>query len=66
MDDDPEGDGAAGFRCACSVKVIAGIEDPVVIKRILGHFDRRAGQLPLAFGKGAPAPPQFEPPGLKE
>ena len=33
-----------------AVKVIASIEDPVVIKRILDHLDRRAGQQPLALG----------------
>jgi hypothetical protein len=29
------------------VKVIASIEDPVVIKRILDHLDRRAREPPL-------------------
>jgi len=42
------------------VKVIASIEDPAVIKQILDHLDRRAGQPPLAFGRLARAPPQGE------
>jgi hypothetical protein len=48
------------------VKVIASIEDPGVIKQILDHLDRRAGQQPLAFGPQARAPPQGKLPGLKE
>ncbi len=48
------------------MKVIASIEDPGVIKQILEHWDRRAGQQPLAFGPLARAPPQGEPPGLEE
>jgi transposase len=31
-------------HCGGSVKVIASIEDPVVIKQILEHLDRRVGQ----------------------
>ncbi len=53
-------------HCGGSVKVTASIEDPVVIKQILEHLDRRAGQQPLAFGKLARAPPQRELPGFKE
>jgi hypothetical protein len=46
------------------VKVIASIEDPGVIKQILDHLDRRAGQQLLGFGPLARAPPQGELPGL--
>jgi hypothetical protein len=52
-------------HCGGSVKVIVSIEDPVVIKRILEHLDRRAGKPPLAFGPLARAPPQGELPGLR-
>ena len=48
-------------RCGGSVKVIATIEDPGVIRQILDHLHRRAGQLPLAR-----APPQGELPGFKD
>jgi len=51
-------------HCGGNVKVIASIEDPVVIKQVLEHLDRRAGQQPLAFGPQARAPPQGELPGL--
>jgi hypothetical protein len=53
-------------HCGGRVKVIASIEDPVVIKRILEHLSRHAGQQPLVFGPRARAPPQGELPGLKE
>jgi len=53
-------------HCGGRVKVIASIEDPVVIKRILDHLGRRAGQQPLVFGPQARAPPQGELPGLKD
>ena len=39
-------------RCGAAVKIIAGIEDPLVIKKILDHLDTRslapasANQLP--------------------
>jgi len=52
--------------CAGAVRIIACIEDPVVIRQILEHLDRRAGQQPLAFGKLARGPPQGEPPGFKD
>lgn len=48
-----------------AVKVIASIEDPVVIKRILNHLEQRAGQQPLHV-RPARAPPQGELPGLKD
>jgi len=51
-------------HCSGSVKVIASIEDPVVIKQIVEHLDRRAGQQPLVFGPLARAPPRGELPGL--
>ena len=46
--------------------VIASIEDPVVIKQILEHLDRRAGHQPLVFGPLARAPPQGELPSFKD
>ena len=52
--------------CGGAVRIIACIEDPVVIRQILEHLDRRAGQQPLAFGKLARGPPQGEPPGFKD
>ena len=51
-------------HCGGRVKVIASIEDPGVIKQIIEHLNRRAGQQPLAFGPLARAPPQGELPGL--
>ncbi len=53
-------------HCGGRVKVIASIEDPGVIKLILDHLERRAGQQPLALGPLARAPPQGELPRLKE
>jgi hypothetical protein len=53
-------------HCGGSVKVIASIEDPGVIKQILDHLDRRAGQQPLAFGPLARGPPQGALPGFKD
>jgi hypothetical protein len=52
--------------CGGRVKVIASIEDPVIIKQILEHLDPRAGQQPLAFGPPARAPPQGELPGFRD
>jgi hypothetical protein len=46
--------------------VIAGIEDPAVIKKILDHLARRADATTLAFRPVACAPPQIALPGLKE
>jgi hypothetical protein len=48
------------------VEVIAGIEDPGVIKQILDHLDQRAGQRQrrLTSGPLARAPPQGQLPGL--
>ena len=53
-------------QCGGAMKVIASIEDPVLIKQILAHLERRARQPPLAFGPFARAPPQAELPGLRE
>jgi hypothetical protein len=39
---------------------------PVVIKQVLDHLGRRAGQQPLALKPLARAPPQDELPGLEE
>ena len=51
--------------CGGQMKVIASIEDPAVIKRILAHLDNHPGkgQHPEHPPR---APPQFELPGLKE
>lgn len=46
--------------------VVANIEGPMAIKRVLDHLDRRAGQQPLALGPVARAPPQSQVPGLTE
>jgi hypothetical protein len=53
-------------HCGGPVKVIASIEDPVVIKKILNHLARRAEAATPAFRPFARAPPQQELPGLKE
>jgi hypothetical protein len=45
-------------RCGGAVKVIASIEDPLVIKQILEHLDRRAEPATPAFRSFARAPPQ--------
>ena len=52
--------------CGCAVKVIASIEDPIVIKKILDHLARRAEAATPVFRPFARAPPQQELPGLKE
>ena len=52
--------------CGGAVKVIASIEDPVVIKQILEHLDRRAEPATHAFRPFARAPPPAPLPGLKE
>ena len=49
-----------------AVKVIASIEDPVVVKKILAHLERRAEAATPVFRPFARAPPQPELPGLKE
>ena len=51
-------------HCGGAVKVIASIEDPVVIKKILDHLARRAEAATPAFRPFARAPPQQELPGL--
>ena len=53
-------------HCGGAVKVIASIEDPIVIKKILEHFDRRAEPATSGFTPVARAPPQMVLPGLKE
>ena len=53
-------------HCGGAVKVIASIEDPVVIKTILDHLARRAEAATPGFRPFARAPPQQELPGLKE
>ena len=49
-----------------AVKVIASIDDPAVIKKILEHRDRRAAPATPAFRPFARAPPPLAGPGLKE
>ena len=53
-------------HCGGAVKVIASIEDPVVIKQILELLDRRAEPATHAFRPFARAPPPAPLPGLKE
>ena len=53
-------------HCGGAVKVIASIEDPAVIKKILDHLARRAEAATPVFRPFARAPPQQELPGLKE
>ena len=52
--------------CGGAVKVIASIEDPAVVKKILEHLDRRAEPTTPAFRPVARAPPQEALPGLRE
>ena len=52
-------------HCGGAVKVIACIEDPVVIKQILAHLERRAQQ-PPAKAPTARAPPRNTAPGRME
>ena len=49
-----------------AVKVIASIEDPAVIKKILDHLQRRAEPATPVFRSFARAPPQMALPGIKE
>ena len=53
-------------HCGGAVKVIASIEDPAVIKKILQHLDRHVEPARPAFRPFARAPPQQQLPGLKE
>ena len=50
--------------CGGAVKVIASIENPAVIKKILKHLDRRAQATPPTFKPFARALPQAPLPGL--
>ncbi len=43
-------------QCGGAVKVLASIEDPVIIKQILAHLERRAGQATLFLGPLARGP----------
>jgi hypothetical protein len=52
-------------HCGGAVKVIASIEDPMVIKQILDHLERRA-QPPPAMTPAARTPPSRSPSGLRE
>ena len=51
-------------HCGGAVKVIANIEDPIVIKKILDHLARRAEAETPVFRPFARAPPPQELPGL--
>lgn len=53
-------------HCGGAVKVIASIEDPAVIQKILDHLERRAEPATPVFRPFARAPPQVALPGLKE
>ena len=55
---------ARGIRA--SLHSIASIEDPIAIKKILEHLDRRAEAATPIFRPFARAPPQQELPGLHE
>jgi hypothetical protein len=48
------------------VKVIAGIENPAVIERVLEHWEQRARQPPPVSEPQVRAPPQREPPGFED
>ena len=52
-------------HCNGSVKVIASIEDPGVVKQILDHLDQRARPPPPISGSHARAPPPGELPGFE-
>ena len=52
--------------CGRAVKVIASIEDPAVIKKILDHLKRRAEPATPVFRPFARAPPQMALPAIKE
>jgi hypothetical protein len=47
----------SGDQCGCAVKVIACIEDPVVIKKILDHLDKTAATAQERLPQSR-APPQ--------
>ena len=53
-------------HCGGAVKVIASIEDPRVIKKILDHLARRAEATTPVFRPFARAPLHQPLPGLKE
>ena len=53
-------------HCGGALKVIASIEDPAVIRKILEHLDRHAEPAALASRPFARAPPQSTLPGLME
>ena len=55
-----------GEHCGGAVKVIASIDDPSVIKKILDHLERRAEAATPVFRLFARAPPQQELPSLTE
>ena len=52
--------------CRVNAKIIARIEDPAVIQRILEHLDQRDVQPTRSAIPSARAPPQAELPGLND
>ena len=53
-------------HCGGALRIIASIEDPAVIKRILDHLAQRTGQRSLNLAPPARAPPQRPLPGLTD
>ena len=53
-------------HCGNAVTVIARIEAPALLKKILEHLDRRAGAATLVVRPFARAPPHQQLPGLKD
>ena len=53
-------------QCGGAVKVMASIEETVVVNKILDHLARRPEATTPVFRPFARAPPQQELPGLKE
>ena len=53
-------------HCGGAAKIIASIEDPAVINKILDHLARRAEAATPVFKPFVRAPPQQDLPGLKE
>ncbi len=52
--------------CGANLRIIACIEDPAVIQRILDHLDRRDAQPTRSGIPSARAPPQAALPGLND
>jgi hypothetical protein len=54
----PAGRGPTCRRCGGKLTVIASIEDPALIERILAHLERRRETEPLRLPFASRAPPQ--------